>query len=257
MSEPRFPEYMKSAMKSIHPAEEEWFDLCRGKVTAAERARLEQHLSVCADCREIYEDARAFADDDSQTPGAAPAMSAALEAEVERPPKVVAMPAPPRTRTPWAVAGIAAALAIGLGGLAWQARREAAEVREQLARARSGISESREEAARLTKQLGLFHQPNPAVATLFPLGSVVRSGSGGEEPRTIPANSVALVSLGEIRAAGPFRLQLREGKRVVERWENALRTADGDIRLFVGPLEAGSYEIEIEPGGAVYRMRIK
>lgn len=257
MSEPRLPEYMKSAMKSIHPAEEEWFDLCRGKVTAAERTRLEQHLEGCVNCRSIYEDARAFSDAGSSAPDAVPAMSAALQSEAGHPPKVVAMPAPPHTRTPWAVAGIAAALAIGLGGLAWQARREAAEVREQLASARSGISESREELARLAKQLGLFRQPNPAVATLFPLGSVVRSGSGGEETPTIPANSVALVSLGEIRTAGPFRLELREGKRVVGRWENALRTADGDIRLFVGPLEAGSYEIEIEPGGAVYRMRIK
>lgn len=256
MNESRLPEYMKSAMKSIHPAEEEWFDLCRGRVTAAERARLEQHLEGCPKCRSLYEDARLFSDQGLSPLGTVPPMAALLEAEVKGTPKVIPMPAP-RSRTPWAAAGIAASLAIGFGGLGWRAQREAGEVREQLASARSDVAAAREESARLGKQLGLFRQPNPVVATLFPLGSAVRSGSGEDEARTIPANSVALVSLGEIRTAGPFRLELREGARVVERWEGALRTADGDIRLFVGPLGAGSYEIVMEPGGVIYRLRTK
>jgi hypothetical protein len=254
------PDYMKAAAKSIHPSDEEWVSYHRGLVTTAERARMAEHLAAdCAECRAVLDDVRGFFDEPSVVE-VAPVMGSELKAAVFAAPKVIALPSPPPRRPAFQWAWpIAAAVALGVGGLTWRAQNAAA--REQLDNSKSELASSRAVAAKLRAdldRLSTLTHPNPAVLSLFPSGTAVRGGAGDASgAAAIESSQPVLVSLGELRSAGPFRIELRTGDRVVQSWEGVNRTTDGDVKLMLTPLAAGNYDFVIGPSGSTYRFRVR
>ena len=252
------PEYMKFVAMSIHPPDEDWVEYHKGRVTAAERTRMEEHLTGCAVCRTVLEDVYAFlAPEPALSEGAArPVMTGEL-AKAVRPPR------PARPAFQWAMP-MAAALALGLGGLAWHATNDAGRMREEVARSSRELASAREDLNRARVDAGrlrVLSQPNPIVMSLFPAGAAVRSAGGADwGAAAIGSGRQVLFALSELRAGGPFRIELRSAATpgtVLEAWDGVTRTADGDVKLMLGPLAPGTYDFVIAAAGVSYRFRVK
>jgi len=239
---PEFRGESKAAFLRVCPSCQEWMDYAAGKLGAATRESMERHAATCESCRELMADASDFltpARPDERGVDTEAALAAVWAKAAPRP---IGNPGHRRPAV-WIAAGLAAALAVVFAGTAWRYSEELAGVRQELADAR--------------RELNLWDAPNPEVLTLFPEGSALRSGHGEAAASATPAGRLTLVSLGELKAPGPFTVELRINGQLVKRWTGVGRTAAGDARFTLLNPPAGAGEFLVTPGPVSYRVQFQ
>jgi hypothetical protein len=223
----------KSAKLDRHPEPDELVDFHLGALSAADRERIEEHITFCPECAQVVLDLAQIvtplaADQQPNAPELDPEwrrLLTRLERSEPRPSSSSTHSAASR-KSPWA---LAASLLLSAGLLGW--------------------------AVHLRRELEITRQPQTGVA-LVDLEPATRGAQRSEErPRQVRlapgvAKLVVVLDLGDLRTFPRYGLKLlAPDGRVLWRTEEARRADDGTF-VFEIPRtvlrEPGIYRIEVE-----------